>query len=58
MKPFPRSLGFYLSVGLLGVQTITGVFAADKQSSPESPVSKQLDPGWPREVTRNGIRLV
>jgi hypothetical protein len=52
MKPFSRNSGFYLSVGLLRMQTITGVFAADKQSSPESPASKQFDPGWPREVTK------
>jgi hypothetical protein len=57
MKPFLRSLGFHFLLGLFGVQTIGALFAADKQSSPESTLLKQLDPGCPREVTRNGIRF-
>lgn len=57
MKPFLRSLGFHLFLGLFGAQTIGALFAADTQTSPESTGVKQLDPGWPREVTRNGIRF-
>jgi len=33
-------------------------FAASKGDVPNPPQSKTLDPGWPREITRNGVRLV
>lgn len=58
MKPFPRVLRSHFFVGLCGVQTIAGLFAADKPATPQSSAAKQLDPGWPRGITRNGIRLV
>jgi hypothetical protein len=58
MKAFPRFFRFHLLVALFGALTIAGLFAPDKATSPESLGSKQLDPGWPREVTREGIRFV
>jgi hypothetical protein len=58
MKPLPRFLRFHLFLGLSSAQAMVGLFAAEKPASPEPPGSKQLDPGWPREVTRNGIRFV
>jgi hypothetical protein len=58
MKPFPRFFRFHFSLAFFWVQIVVGVFAAEKPASLESPGSKQLDPGWPREVTRNGIRFV
>jgi hypothetical protein len=58
MKPLPRFFRFHFSVAFFWAQIVVGVFAAEKPASPESPSPKQLDPGWPREVTRNGIRFV
>ena len=58
MKPIPRFFRIHLFVGLSWAQTVVSLFAAEKPASPETPGSKQVDPGWPREVTRNGIRFV
>jgi hypothetical protein len=58
MKPFPRFFRIHLFVGFFWAQTVVSLFAAEKPPSPETPGSKQVDPGWPREVTRNGIRFV
>ncbi|MBV8098343.1 MAG: hypothetical protein JOZ31_04215 [Verrucomicrobia bacterium] len=58
MKPFSRFFRFHLFLGVSWMHAAVGVFAAEKPASPESPGAKQLDPGWPREVTRNGIRFV
>jgi hypothetical protein len=33
-------------------------FAASQASLPTSPQPGPVDPGWPREITRNGVRLV
>ena len=33
-------------------------FAASKADDQNPPQSKTVDPGWPREITRNGVRLV
>jgi hypothetical protein len=38
--------------------TIQCGFAAGKADVPNPPASKTADPGWPREITRNGVRLV
>jgi len=53
MKPLPRFFRFHFSIAFFWAQIVVGVFAAEKPASPESPGSKQLDPGWPREVIRN-----
>jgi hypothetical protein len=58
MKAFPRCIRFYLLVAFFGALTIAGLLAPDKATSPESLGSKQVDPGWPREVIREGIRFV
>jgi hypothetical protein len=58
MKPLLRFFRFHFSIAFFWAQIVVGVFAAEKPASLESPGSKQLDPGWPREVTRNGIRFV
>jgi hypothetical protein len=54
--PSLLSISFFYS--FFWAQIVVGVFAAEKPASPESPGSKQLDSGSPREVTRNGIRFV
>ena len=38
--------------------TIQAGVAASKGDVGNPPQSKTLDPGWPREITRNGVRLV
>src|SRR6202045_749667 len=38
--------------------TIQCGLAASTGDLPNTPQSKTLDPGWPREITRNGVRLV
>ena len=58
MKQLPRFFRFNFLLAFFWAQIAVGVFAAEKPASPESPGPKQLDPGWPREVTRNGIRFV
>src|SRR6202043_1679361 len=45
-------------IALALTQTIRCGFAASQTVAPESPQSKSPDPGWPREMTRNGVRLV
>jgi hypothetical protein len=58
MKPFPRFFRIHLFLVFFWVQAMVSLFAAENPASPQTPASKQVDPGWPREVTRNGIRFV
>ena len=58
MKSSNGSLLLMLVATLAWAQAIPCGFAADTATAPKSPESKPLDPGWPREVTRNGVRLV
>src|SRR6202048_3567392 len=48
---------FTLCTTFVLMPTIQCGFAA-KTDAPNSPASKTADPGWPREITRNGVRLV
>jgi hypothetical protein len=43
---------------LVWAQTIPFGFASEKEPVANSRESKPLDPGWPRVITRNGVRLV
>src|SRR5271165_1192590 len=57
MRSSSRSLLLGLAATLLCAQTIPFGYAANKAVA-KSAESKPLDPGWPREITRNGVRLV
>src|SRR5260370_7934452 len=54
---FPRTLLFGVLLLLLWPKTTLCLDFAKKSVYPESE-SKSLDPGWPREVDRNGVRFV
>jgi hypothetical protein len=58
MRSSSRSLLLGLVATLLCAQTIPFGYAANNKAVAKSPESKPLDPGWPREITRNGVRLV
>jgi hypothetical protein len=58
MKPSYGSLLFMLVSTVAWAQAIPCGFAAGAATAPESSELNLLDPGWPREVTRNGMRLV
>jgi hypothetical protein len=53
-----RSLLLALVATLVCAQAIPFGYAANREAVPSTPQSKTLDPGWPREITRNGVRLV
>src|SRR5260370_2043928 len=54
---FPRTLLFGVLLLLLWPKTTLCLDSAKKSVYPQSE-SKSLDPGWPREVDRNGVRFV
>src|SRR5260370_13247532 len=54
---FPRTLLFGVLLLLLWPKTTLCLDFAKKSVYPESE-SRSLDPGWPREVDRNGVRFV
>jgi hypothetical protein len=58
MKSSRHSLLLALVATLVWTQTIPFGFAAGKEAVATSPESKPPDPGWPREITRNEVRLV
>jgi hypothetical protein len=58
MKLSFRFVLLTLTVTSLWVQTIPAVFSASNKTVSPTSGSKELDPGWPREITRDGIRLV
>jgi hypothetical protein len=49
---------FILWITLAVMPTIQSGLAASTGAVPNPASSKTLDPGWPREITRNGVRLV
>jgi hypothetical protein len=53
-----RSHLFLIWIALAVTQTIRCGFAASQADAPENPQAKSPDTGWPREMTRNGVRLV
>jgi hypothetical protein len=58
MRFSSRSLLLALVATLGYAPTIPFGYAANDKAVAKSPESKSLDPGWPREITRNGVRLV
>src|ERR1700732_1533636 len=58
MRSSSRSLLLALVATLGYAPTIPFGYAANDKAVAKSPESKSLDPGWPREITRNGVRLV
>jgi hypothetical protein len=56
MKPSSRSIYFFLVLTLFQAQTFSALCAASKAAS--TAPSGVKDPGWPREITRDGIRFV
>jgi hypothetical protein len=58
MKLSLRSLLLALAVTTLWIQAIPALLAAEKKNASTASNSKALDPGWPREIIRDGIRLV
>ena len=58
MRSSSRSLLLALVATLGCAQTIPFGYAANDKAVAKSPEPKSLDPGWPREITRNGVRLV
>jgi hypothetical protein len=58
MRSAYRSLLLTVLTTLAWMPTIQCGLAASTGDLPNTPQSKTLDPGWPREITRNGVRLV
>lgn len=58
MRSVYRSLLLTVLTTLAWMPTIQCGLAASTGDLPNTPQSKSLDPGWPREITRNGVRLV
>ncbi|MBV9391153.1 MAG: hypothetical protein JOY96_04590, partial [Verrucomicrobia bacterium] len=58
MKSYYQSVLVSLVTAVFWAQTIPATLATSRAISSESNNSLPLDPGWPREVTRNGVRLV
>src|SRR3979411_1038398 len=56
MKPSSRSIYFFLVLTLFQAQTFSALCAGSKAAS--TAASGVKDPGWPREITRDGIRFV
>ena len=56
MKSSSKSIVVAFAITVFWVQTIPAVFAAGEDA--RSANSPALDPGWPREITRNGVRLI
>ena len=54
---FPRTLLFAALLLVFWPKTTLCLDSAKKLAHPDSE-SKSLDPGWPREVDRNGVRFV
>lgn len=52
------SLLFTLIITLAWGATLPCGLAASQDSVPATPQPRPVDPGWPREITRNGVRLV
>jgi hypothetical protein len=58
MKSSFKSVLVAVVATVFWVQTTPAVVAAGKEAISQSANPQPLDPGWPREITRNGIRLV
>src|SRR5258707_4717064 len=54
---FPRTLLFAALLLVFWRKTTLGLDSANKLPDPD-PEAESLDPGWPREVDRNGVRFV
>ena len=58
MRFSSRSVLLAFLATLVYAQTIPFGYAANNKAVAKPTEPKPLDPGWPRDITRNGVRLV